>query len=150
MIDFIDKLHGELKDAGITPARKSCFVMPAGCCVGSCALSRTVFGLLIMCSSLLNIIAIELVERRKEILEKLQNSQAEAQKVMDVIENPEVISALRQDKLQNLQFLKDNYGVCNSNHADRYLWSYRSNVRNCIKQGKRINPVVFFLRGNNR
>lgn len=40
------------------------------------------------------------------------NSQTEAQKVMDVIENPEVISALRQDKLQNLQFLKDNYGVC--------------------------------------
>lgn len=40
------------------------------------------------------------------------NSQTEAQKVMDVIENPEVINALRQDKLQNLQFLKDNYGVC--------------------------------------
>ena len=57
-------------------------------------------------------VAIELVERRKEILDKLQNSQAEAQKVMDVIENPEVIQALRQDKLQNLQFLKDNYGVC--------------------------------------
>lgn len=45
-------------------------------------------------------------------MEKLQASQAEAQKVMDVIENPDVIAALRQDKLQNLQFLKDNYGVC--------------------------------------
>ncbi|KAF9288914.1 eukaryotic translation initiation factor 3 subunit E [Linnemannia elongata] len=75
MIDLIDKLHGELKDAGVTPA------------------------------------PIELVERRKEVLEKLMNSQTEAQKVMDVIENPEVISALRQDKLQNLQFLKDNYGM---------------------------------------
>jgi len=56
-------------------------------------------------------IAIELVKKREGILEQLQNSQAEAQKVMDVIENPDVIAALRQDKLQNLQFLKDNYGV---------------------------------------
>lgn len=56
------------------------------------------------------ILAVEL--KREEILEKLQASQAEAQKVMDVIENPDVIAALRQDKLQNLQFLKDNYGVC--------------------------------------
>lgn len=61
--------------------------------------------------SLLCTIAIELVKKREDILEQLQNSQAEAQKVMDVIENPDVIAALRQDKLQNLQFLKDNYGV---------------------------------------
>ncbi|KAF8937646.1 eukaryotic translation initiation factor 3 subunit E, partial [Haplosporangium bisporale] len=72
MIDFIEKLNGDLKDAGESPA------------------------------------AVEL--KREEILEKLQASQAEAQKVMDVIENPDVIAALRQDKLQNLQFLKDNYG----------------------------------------
>lgn len=60
------------------------------------------------------ILAVEL--KREEILEKLQASQAEAQKVMDVIENPDVIAALRQDKLQNLQFLKDNYGVCIEGH----------------------------------
>ncbi|KAI1303225.1 eukaryotic translation initiation factor 3 subunit E [Mortierella claussenii] len=75
MIDFIEKLDGELKDAGVTPA--------AG----------------------------ELVKRREDILEQLQNSQSEAQKVLDVIENPDVIAALRQDKLQNLQFLKDNYAM---------------------------------------
>ncbi|KAG0326885.1 eukaryotic translation initiation factor 3 subunit E, partial [Podila humilis] len=73
MIDFIEKLNGDLKDAGEVPA------------------------------------AVEL--KREDILEKLQASQAEAQKVMDVIENPDVIAALRQDKLQNLQFLKDNYGM---------------------------------------
>ncbi|KAF9410997.1 eukaryotic translation initiation factor 3 subunit E [Podila epigama] len=73
MIDFIEKLHGDLTDAGESPA------------------------------------AVEL--KREDILEKLQASQAEAQKVMDVIENPDVIAALRQDKLQNLQFLKDNYGM---------------------------------------
>jgi translation initiation factor 3 subunit E len=41
----------------------------------------------------------------------LENLQAEAQKVLDIIENPEVIAALRQDKLQNLNFLKEKYGV---------------------------------------
>ncbi|KAF9583379.1 eukaryotic translation initiation factor 3 subunit E [Lunasporangiospora selenospora] len=75
MIDFIEKLNGELKEASVTPA------------------------------------AIELGKKREEILEQFQNQQAEAQKVMDVIENPDVIAALRQDKLQNLQFLRENYGM---------------------------------------
>jgi hypothetical protein len=35
----------------------------------------------------------------------------EAQAVLDVIENPDVAQALRQDKNQNLQYLKDNYNV---------------------------------------
>lgn len=38
--------------------------------------------------------------------------QQEAQAVLNVIENPEVAQALRQDKNQNLQYLKENYGVC--------------------------------------
>ena len=37
--------------------------------------------------------------------------QQEAQAVLHVIENPEVAQALRQDKNQNLQYLKDHYGV---------------------------------------
>lgn len=37
--------------------------------------------------------------------------QQEAQAVLDVIENPDVAQALRQDKNQNLQYLKDNYNV---------------------------------------
>ncbi|KAK3824782.1 MAG: eIF3 subunit 6 N terminal domain-containing protein [Benniella sp.] len=75
MVDFIDKLHGELEDAGVTPA------------------------------------SIELPKKREEILEQLEAAQSEARKVLDVIENPDVVAALRQDKLQNLQFLKDNYGI---------------------------------------
>lgn len=35
----------------------------------------------------------------------------EAQAVLDVIENPEVAQSLRQDKLQNLQYLKEHYNV---------------------------------------
>jgi hypothetical protein len=30
---------------------------------------------------------------------------------MDVISNPEVFQALKQDKVQNLQFLKEHHGV---------------------------------------
>lgn len=47
----------------------------------------------------------------------------EAQAVLDVIENPDVAQALRQDKLQNLQYLKDTYGVWTG--CPRYnLYSY--------------------------
>ena len=42
-----------------------------------------------------------------------EHLQQEAQAVLDVIENPDVAQALRQDKNQNLTYLKDNYGVSN-------------------------------------
>jgi len=47
-------------------------------------------------------------ERAVAINEQLQQ---EAQAVLDVIENPDVAQALRQDKNQNLTYLKDNYGL---------------------------------------
>ncbi|KAG0270153.1 eukaryotic translation initiation factor 3 subunit E [Actinomortierella ambigua] len=53
----------------------------------------------------------DMIQKREEVLKMLEDKQAEAQKVMDVIENPDVIAALRQDKFQNLQFLKENYGM---------------------------------------
>ena len=37
--------------------------------------------------------------------------QLEAQAVLDVIEKPEVAQSLKQDKNQNLQYLKENYNV---------------------------------------
>ena len=41
----------------------------------------------------------------------MEQLQAQVQKVMEVLEKPEVISVLRQDKVQNLQTLKENYNV---------------------------------------
>lgn len=41
----------------------------------------------------------------------MEDLRTKAQKVMDVLEKPEVIAALRQDKAQNLQYLKENYKV---------------------------------------
>jgi hypothetical protein len=40
-----------------------------------------------------------------------EHLQQEAKAVLDVIENPDVAQALRQDKNQNLAYLKDNYDV---------------------------------------
>jgi translation initiation factor 3 subunit E len=41
----------------------------------------------------------------------MEELRTKAQAVMDILEKPEVIAALRQDKAQNLQYLKDNYKV---------------------------------------
>ncbi|KAI9497449.1 eIF3 subunit 6 N terminal domain-containing protein [Zychaea mexicana] len=51
----------------------------------------------------------EIAAKRQQVLAKMEQLQAEVQKVMQVLEKPEVISVLRQDKVQNLQTLKENY-----------------------------------------
>lgn len=53
----------------------------------------------------------EFRKREQTVVATLNELQAQAQKVMDVISNPEVVAALRQDKLHNLTYLKDNHGV---------------------------------------
>ncbi|KAJ1978591.1 eukaryotic translation initiation factor 3 subunit E [Dimargaris xerosporica] len=55
----------------------------------------------------------EFVEKREQVLTTLEELQTKAEQVMEVLENPDVISALRQDKFQNFQFLKENYNVTN-------------------------------------
>ncbi|TBU51218.1 eukaryotic translation initiation factor 3 subunit 6 [Dichomitus squalens] len=53
----------------------------------------------------------EFAEKREKAVSTNEQLQQEAQAVLDVIENPEVAQALRQDKNQNLQFLRDHYNV---------------------------------------
>ncbi|KAJ7103777.1 eIF3 subunit 6 N terminal domain-containing protein [Mycena epipterygia] len=53
----------------------------------------------------------EFEQKRQNTLLTHQRLQDEAQAVLDVIENPDVAQALRQDKEQNLQYLKDNYNL---------------------------------------
>ncbi|KZV93477.1 eukaryotic translation initiation factor 3, subunit 6 [Exidia glandulosa HHB12029] len=53
----------------------------------------------------------EFAEKRAKALETNERLQQEAQAVLDVIENPEVAQALRQDKVQNLQYLKDHFNL---------------------------------------
>ncbi|KIM73513.1 hypothetical protein PILCRDRAFT_829097 [Piloderma croceum F 1598] len=49
--------------------------------------------------------------KRENAVSTNERLQQEAQAVLDVIENPDVAQALRQDKTQNLQYLKDNYDL---------------------------------------
>ncbi|KAJ7905049.1 eukaryotic translation initiation factor 3 subunit 6 [Mycena leptocephala] len=53
----------------------------------------------------------EFEQKRQNTMLTHQRLQNEAQAVLDVIENPDVAQALRQDKEQNLQYLKDNYNL---------------------------------------
>lgn len=52
--------------------------------------------------------------REQTVLATFNDLQGKAGAMMDVISNPAVVSALRQDKLQNLAYLKDNHNVCRS------------------------------------
>ncbi|KAJ2786213.1 eukaryotic translation initiation factor 3 subunit E [Coemansia javaensis] len=47
--------------------------------------------------------------KRKEIIEKLVDSEEKTKHIREVIENPEVVGSLRQDKMQNMRILHDNY-----------------------------------------
>ncbi|KAG8888628.1 eukaryotic translation initiation factor 3 subunit E [Tulasnella sp. 332] len=53
----------------------------------------------------------EFGQKRQQAMETNERLEGEAQAVLAVIENPDVVQALRQDKLQNLTYLKDNYNV---------------------------------------
>ena len=58
-----------------------------------------------------NAVLIEFAGKREEVVSTNERLQQEAQAVLNVIENPDVAQSLRQDKIQNLQYLKDNFGV---------------------------------------
>ncbi|ESK85276.1 eukaryotic translation initiation factor 3 subunit [Moniliophthora roreri MCA 2997] len=53
----------------------------------------------------------EFDEKRQNVVSTHERLQQEAQAVLDVIENPEVAQSLRQDKNQNLQYLKEHYSL---------------------------------------
>ncbi|KAH9015293.1 eukaryotic translation initiation factor 3 subunit 6 [Lactarius hengduanensis] len=53
----------------------------------------------------------EFAAKRDQAVAINEQLQQEAKAVLDVIENPDVAQALRQDKNQNLAYLKDNYDL---------------------------------------
>lgn len=67
----------------------------------------------------------EFAEKKEKVLAQLEEFQTQTQNIIEVIENPEVIAALRQDKLQNLHFLKENYNV--SSHCIRWMVVWLAN-----------------------
>jgi len=53
----------------------------------------------------------EFTKKRETVLANLQKLEEDSQKVLSVLEDQEVVAALRQDKIQNLQYLKEHHGV---------------------------------------
>ncbi|PPR06561.1 hypothetical protein CVT24_001511 [Panaeolus cyanescens] len=53
----------------------------------------------------------EFDEKRRDAVSRNERLGQEAQAVLDVIENPDVAQALRQDKNQNLAYLKEHYNL---------------------------------------
>jgi translation initiation factor 3 subunit E len=53
----------------------------------------------------------EFVKKREDVLSQLEKYGEDSAKVTDLLQNQDVTSNLRSDKVQNLQFLKDNYQV---------------------------------------
>ncbi|CAG8613299.1 eIF3 subunit 6 N terminal domain-containing protein [Gigaspora rosea] len=84
----------------------------------------------------------EFASKRQEVLQTLENLQTEAQKVLDIIENPEVIAALRQDKLQNLHFLKEKYGL--TDEMVNTLYQFGQFQYNCGNYGGASDMLYHF------
>lgn len=53
----------------------------------------------------------EFTTKREQVLATLHKLEEESQKILSVLEDQEVVSALRQDKTQNLQYLKEHHAV---------------------------------------
>ncbi|KAJ2297893.1 eukaryotic translation initiation factor 3 subunit E, partial [Coemansia sp. RSA 2706] len=51
----------------------------------------------------------EFEQKREQVIKQLLDSEQQTKHIREVIENPEVAGSLRQDKLQNLKLLRDNY-----------------------------------------
>jgi len=50
-------------------------------------------------------------ERRNEVLARLEKLQDQSSDIMNLIQDPNVIQQLKQDKLANITFLTENYNV---------------------------------------
>ncbi|KAH8914771.1 hypothetical protein BT69DRAFT_1342320 [Atractiella rhizophila] len=66
----------------------------------------------------------DLAKKEESVVKTLADLQQKAVKVMEVISGPEVVAALRQDKMQNLAYLKDNHGLNIDQINDLYQFGH--------------------------
>ncbi|RUP51363.1 eIF3 subunit 6 N terminal domain-containing protein, partial [Jimgerdemannia flammicorona] len=130
MVDFVTQLYQQIHDTEDIPQGPSSISKSVDCLLAK-ILNPAV-------SSNLS----EFAVKRENVLAQLEVLQEQAQKVMDVIENPEVIAALRQDKLQNLQFLKESYNF--DNEMIQTLYQYGQFQYNCGNYGGAADMLYHF------
>ncbi|CAN6639201.1 hypothetical protein TRVA0_017S01618 [Trichomonascus vanleenenianus] len=73
----------------------------------------------------------ELVERQKKVLDDLEKFEKSTSHVLEVLEKPEVVNNLKQDKQQNLSYLQNSHGVTIEMIND--LYRYGKFQYNCGK-----------------
>lgn len=49
--------------------------------------------------------------KRQKVLDELQRLGSESEEILAIIRNEDVVKEIKSDKLANLKFLEDNYGV---------------------------------------
>ncbi|KAI8879964.1 eukaryotic translation initiation factor 3, subunit 6 [Backusella circina FSU 941] len=84
----------------------------------------------------------EFTDKRESVLAQMEELREKAQKVMDVLEKPEVIAALRQDKVQNFQYLKENYNF--NEESINTLYEFGQFQYNCGDYGGAADYLYHF------
>ncbi|KAI9355574.1 eIF3 subunit 6 N terminal domain-containing protein [Pilaira anomala] len=84
----------------------------------------------------------EFTEKREKVLSQMEELRTKAQSVMDILEKPEVIAALRQDKAQNLQYLKENYKF--TDDSINILYEFGQFQYNCGDYGGAADYLYHF------
>lgn len=54
----------------------------------------------------------EFAKKKEAVVQTLKDLEEQSSTVLQLLENPDVVGNLRSDKTQNMQYLKDNHGVC--------------------------------------
>ncbi|KAI9506090.1 eukaryotic translation initiation factor 3 subunit E [Coemansia spiralis] len=84
----------------------------------------------------------EFAEKRAEVIKKLEESEQRTEHIREVIENPEVAGSLRQDKLQNMKLLRDNYQCTPEMVLE--LYNYGQLQYNCGNYGGSADILFHF------
>ncbi|KAJ2547411.1 eukaryotic translation initiation factor 3 subunit E [Coemansia sp. RSA 1933] len=84
----------------------------------------------------------EFAEKRAEVIRKLEESEQKTEHIREVIENPEVAGSLRQDKLQNMKLLGENYQCTPEMVLE--LYNYGQLQYNCGNYGGSADLLFHF------
>ncbi|CAA22813.1 translation initiation factor eIF3e [Schizosaccharomyces pombe] len=81
-------------------------------------------------------------EKRRSVLQELSELEEEVQGILGVLENPDLIAALRQDKGQNLQHLQEHYNITPERIA--VLYKFAQFQYNCGNYGGASDLLYHF------
>ncbi|KAK9451435.1 eIF3 subunit 6 N terminal domain-containing protein [Limtongia smithiae] len=84
----------------------------------------------------------EIAQKRTEVLNTLSTFEKKTEKILEVIRNADVANAMRGDKAQNFQYIKDNYGITMDDVNE--LYHYGQFQYNCGKYAEASDLLFHF------